>query len=70
MRCNCCDKGLSDAEITWNKDLEAWEMCQECLDIAYEAAYSGSFSDDDEPYEPDDDYEEGITVEIEDESYE
>ena len=48
MRCNCCDRALSEDEIQFNTDINAWEMCSTCLDIALDAAYSGSFSYDDE----------------------
>lgn len=45
-RCGCCDNKLSDAEIVWNKDLGAWEMCTSCLDAALDAAFSNGFSPD------------------------
>ena len=51
MRCNCCDRALSEDEIQFNTDINAWEMCSTCVDIALDAAFSGSFSyDDDEDY--------------------
>ena len=48
MRCNCCDRALSEDEIQFNPEIKAWEMCSTCLDIALDAAYSGAFSYDDE----------------------
>ena len=48
MRCNCCDRALSEDEIQFNPQIDAWEMCSTCLDIAFDAAFSGSFSYDDE----------------------
>ena len=48
MRCNCCDRALSEDEIQFNPEIKAWEMCSTCLDISLDAAYSGSFSYDDE----------------------
>jgi hypothetical protein len=51
MRCGCCDRVLSEDEIQFNPEIKAWEMCSTCVDIAMDAAYSGSFSyDDDEDY--------------------
>ena len=51
MRCNCCDRALSEDEIQFNPQIDAWEMCSTCVDIALDAAFSGSFSyDDDEDY--------------------
>lgn len=49
MRCNICDKQLTDTEVSWNKDLGTFEPCSPCLEIALEAAYSDGFrpSDDD-----------------------
>ena len=56
MRCNCCNRQLNEKEITWNNDLQAWEMCGVCLDIAYDAAFSQGFRCDDESgYDSDDD---------------
>lgn len=48
MRCNCCDKQLGDKEVQWNNDLQTWEMCSTCLDIAYDAAFSDGFQNDDD----------------------
>ena len=47
MRCNCCDKQLNEKEIQWNPEIDAWEMCSTCLDVAYDAAYSNGFQHDD-----------------------
>lgn len=49
MKCNCCDRNLSDTEIIWNSELEAFEMCSTCLEVAMDAAYSQGFTPDGEP---------------------
>lgn len=46
MRCACCDKTLSEKEINWNSDLEAFEYCGTCLDIIMDTAYSQKFFED------------------------
>ncbi len=43
MKCYICDKTLTELEVQWNKDLEEWEPCGTCLEIALDAAYSGDF---------------------------
>lgn len=48
MRCNICDKQLTDKEIQWNKELQAWESCSFCLEVAMDAAYSDGFQNDDD----------------------
>lgn len=61
MRCNICDRGLTEKEIVFNKELDAYEPCGECLEIALEAAYSDGFirEDDDDvlilPFEHEED---------------
>ena len=65
MRCNCCDKILTDAEIQWNKELGTWEMCSICLDISLDAAYSDGFQDDGDDtlvIEPIDTSDEGVEL--------
>ena len=47
MRCNCCDRVLSEDEIQFNPEIDAFEMCSTCLDISLDAAFSGKFSYDD-----------------------
>lgn len=49
MKCNCCDRDLSDSEIVWNGEIQAWEMCATCLEVAMDAAFSQGFSPDGEP---------------------
>lgn len=49
MRCNICDRALSDTEVVFNKDLDAYEPCSTCLEVAMDAAYSQGFSPDGEP---------------------
>jgi len=46
MRCNICDKELSEKEIQWNPDLDGWECCTICLDVALDAAYGQHRPDD------------------------
>lgn len=43
MRCNCCDRPLSDKEIVFNKEIDCYEPCSTCLEIALDAAYSTDF---------------------------
>lgn len=59
MRCNICDKALTENEINWNKEIDAFDPCSTCLEIALEAAFGQGYHDDDEEYVPvldDDDY--------------
>lgn len=49
MRCNICDRALSDTEIIWNKDIKTYEPCNTCLEIAMDAAYSQGFKCDGDP---------------------
>lgn len=48
MRCKACDKALSDTEIQWNKELNDWEVCSHCLEIAMDAAYSDGFKQEED----------------------
>lgn len=48
MKCNCCDAELSEKEIIWNEEIQAWELCSVCLEVALDAAYSQGFTIDDE----------------------
>lgn len=48
MRCNICDKQLTDKEIIWNKQLQAYEPCSYCLEAAMDAAYSDGFQHEDD----------------------
>ena len=52
MKCNICDKDLNEKEISFNKDIGAFEPCGQCLEIAFDAAFSDGFSrpDDDDAY--------------------
>lgn len=50
MRCHICDKELSDKEVSYNEDLQGYEPCTECLDIALDAAYSGGVPDDERQF--------------------
>ncbi len=56
MKCNCCDRDLSDPEIIWNKELGkngegAFELCSTCLEAAMDAAYSDGFVREEEKFE-------------------
>jgi hypothetical protein len=42
MRCHCCDKALTEAEIQITPD-KKFDMCSICLDVAMDAAYSDGF---------------------------
>ena len=57
MRCAICDKALSDTEVVFNKDLDDYEPCSTCLEVAMDAAFSQGY------HRPDDE----IAVEIGDE---
>lgn len=48
MRCNCCDRKLSDEEISYNPEIDAFELCHTCLEIALDAAFSDGYTDPDE----------------------
>lgn len=48
MHCNICDRMLSEKEIVWNKDIDTYEPCGTCLEIAMDAAYSDGFQYDDD----------------------
>lgn len=43
MRCNICDHTLTDKEVIFNKEAEAFEPCTTCLDIAMDAAYCDGY---------------------------
>jgi hypothetical protein len=47
MRCNICDKALTEAEIQYNPSDKSFECCTVCLDIALDAAYSNGFIKED-----------------------
>jgi hypothetical protein len=48
MHCAWCDKMLTEAEISWNKDIGSWEPCAKCLEVAMDAAYRGDFIHDED----------------------
>lgn len=50
MKCNICNKDMSDKEVSYNEDLKSYEPCTECLDIAMDAAYSQGFLTEDDIY--------------------
>ena len=62
MRCNICDKALSDSEVVFNKNIDGYEPCSICLDIALDAAFSQghSISGDEIPEEVGDEFGDGI----------
>jgi hypothetical protein len=53
MRCNCCNRKLEDKEIVWNPEIQAWDMCGVCLDVAFDAAYSSGFNKYNDPLDDD-----------------
>lgn len=48
MRCNICDKALSEKEGSFNRDIQTFDPCTVCLDIAMDAAYTGGWTDEDD----------------------
>lgn len=44
MHCKACDRELTEKEVVWNSDLDDWELCTVCLDVALDAAFSQGFS--------------------------
>ncbi len=45
MRCNICDRKMTDKEIVYNEDLGAFEPCSTCLEVIMDAAFSGGYQD-------------------------
>jgi len=50
MRCNICDRSMSDKEIQPAEGDALYEPCSTCLEIALDAAYSDGFIKDDDEY--------------------
>lgn len=50
MKCNVCDRQLGEKEISWNKDINNFEMCGECLEVALDAAFSDGFLKEDDEF--------------------
>lgn len=50
MKCDICDKELSEKEISYNEDIETFEPCSTCLDVIMDAAYSDGFLTEDDEY--------------------
>jgi len=50
MHCHICDAELSEKEINWNKELDSFEPCTVCLDIAMDAAYSNGYTTEDDVF--------------------
>lgn len=48
MKCNICDKDLNEKEVNWNKEINTFDPCAVCLEIAFDAAFSDGFSRPDE----------------------
>jgi hypothetical protein len=55
VKCECCDKEISDKEIQWNPELVRrdgrvgmFDYCPFCLEVALEAAYSDGYRGEDE----------------------
>lgn len=57
MHCNICDKQLSEKEIVFSTDLDTYEPCSECLEIAMDAAYSQGYLTEDDEFVLIDDFE-------------
>lgn len=47
MKCNICDAELNEKEINYNEQLQAFEPCGTCLEIALEAAFAGGVPGED-----------------------
>jgi hypothetical protein len=65
MRCNICDKALTDKEVVWSTDLKAYEPCTTCLEAAMDAAYCDGFDAGDDSYvviEDDEPFYDCVTV--------
>ena len=45
MRCNICDRKMTDKEIAYNEELGAFEPCSTCLEVIMDAAFSGGYQD-------------------------
>lgn len=56
MRCNICDKALTEAEIQVTPDNKSYEPCAFCFEIAMDAAYSDGFVKEDPLDDPELDY--------------
>jgi hypothetical protein len=50
MKCAICDRELSEKEISFNEDINTFEPCTTCLDIAMDAAYCDGFTTEDDEY--------------------
>lgn len=50
MHCNICDKMLTEKEISFNDDLDTFDPCSECLEIALDAAYCDGFQVEDDSF--------------------
>lgn len=48
MRCNICDKVLTDVEVQFTPDKKGFEPCSPCMEIIMDAAYSDGFVRPDE----------------------
>lgn len=48
MKCNICDAQLSEKSISFNPDINTFEPCLTCLEIAFDAAYCDGFQKIDE----------------------
>lgn len=53
MRCNICDKPLSESEIVYIPETKSFDCCTTCLDIALEAAYCDGFQREEPLDDPD-----------------
>ena len=50
MHCKVCDREMSEKEITWNEELNDWEICSTCLEIALDTAFSNGIDEEDQSF--------------------
>ena len=62
MHCNCCDRELSNDEIKWNNQLQAWEMCSSCLEVSLDAAFGQVRNEEEEVTYLDDGAEDDVDI--------
>jgi hypothetical protein len=50
MRCNICDRALTEKEISLHPATKQFEPCTTCLEIAFDAAYCDGFDTEDDAF--------------------
>lgn len=48
MRCDICDKTLSEKEIQYDESTRKFDPCSECIEIIMDAAFSDGFTTGDD----------------------